>query len=75
MKLFLKSHFFSKEAATSFAHTLVGYLAIDAVLQFSTVFSGNFSKEAVYALLMAVSRAFVKAVWNFTVKQFKDKTP
>jgi hypothetical protein len=71
MKLFLTSHFFSKEAVTSFLHTFVGYLAVDAVLQFNTVLSGNFTKEAFYALLVAVGRSLVKALWNFSVMQYK----
>lgn len=68
---FLKKHL-TKAELISMIQTFIGFLAVDAAIQFSTVMSGDFSREAFLALLTAVGRSAVKAIWNEVVKNMKS---
>lgn len=70
MRAALKAHF-SKYEAISLIQTFVAYLALDAAIQFQAVISGDFSQDALAALVVAVSRSFLKALWNVIVAGFK----
>lgn len=62
----LKAHF-SKVELVSLIQTFVATLAIDAAMQAHAVFYGDFSKQALVALALAVVRSFLKACWSLVV--------
>lgn len=59
---YLKSHF-NKAEFISILQTFVGVVGVEALSQWNVLLSGNFSKEALFALGAALIRSLVKAIW------------
>jgi len=58
-----KAHF-TKAELISVIQSFVGFAAVDAVLQFNTILGGNWSEQALFALMAALGRSLFKAIWN-----------
>lgn len=64
----LQKHFLSWEALESFAITFFSFLAVDAAMSMDRIIAGDFSKDAIVALLIAASRSLIKAIWFYVKK-------